>query len=123
MNRAEKAVAIKHSGNNCCQAVLLAFADCINADEATLKRLGSTFGGGMGTCDATCGALCGAQMILGLVKGSGAKVLHSAFKNECGSTHCGELKGIGTGKVLCSCDDCVYNAAKLLEKMLEQPQS
>jgi hypothetical protein len=74
--------------------------------------------------DATCGALCGAQMILGMnlpegtPAGMKARELHSAFKAKCGAVDCGELKGIKTGRPLCSCEDCVKNAAELLEKIL-----
>ena len=124
MNRAEKAVELKHSGHNCAQAVLAAFADETELDVETLKKLGASFGVGMGTFEATCGALCAAQMILGLKKYSGrpvlsdAKELCMAFKSQCGSTRCSELKGFGTGKVLCPCDDCVRISAELLEKRL-----
>ena len=124
MNRAERAVEIKHSGSNCCQAVLLAFAEELGAEEDTLRKMGAAFGCGMGTFDATCGALCGAGMILGLKKYEGrpvladAKQLHSSFRSMCGSTDCGELKGVKTGKMLCSCDDCVRNAVKLAEAFI-----
>ena len=124
MDRAEKAVEIKHSGSNCCQAVLLAFADELGTDEDTLMKMGAAFGCGMGTFDATCGALCGAGMILGLKKYDGrpvladAKQLHGSFRSMCGSTDCGELKGIKTGKMLCSCDDCVRNAVRLAEAFI-----
>ncbi|EWM54948.1 C-GCAxxG-C-C family protein [Ruminococcus flavefaciens] len=124
MDRTERAVEIKHSGSNCCQAVLLAFAEELGQDENTLRAMGAAFGCGMGAFDATCGALCASEMILGLKKYSGipvlaeAKALHAGFRSMCGSTHCGELKGIKTGKMLCSCDDCVRNAVKLAEKMI-----
>lgn len=32
------------------------------------------------------------------------------FKELCGATICRELKGVDTGKPLCSCEDCVRNA-------------
>ena len=123
-NRAENAVMLKHSGNNCAQAVLLAYADILPFDEAELKKLGAAFGIGMGTFDATCGALCAAQMILGLLRSDGrplardAKELFEGFTAKCGSTHCGELKGIKTGTMLCSCDDCVRFAAELAGDMI-----
>ena len=124
MDRAEKAVEYKHSGSNCAQAVLLAFADKLPLDEMTLKKLGAPFGVGMGALDATCGALCAAQMILGLEKYEGrpvikdAKELFDGFRQLCGSAHCGELKGVKTGVVLCPCDDCVRNAVRLIEERI-----
>ena len=87
-------------------------------------RGGACFGLGMGTMEATCGALCGAQLVQGLAKFEGknlrekAKELYKAFAEECGGSLCKELKGIGTGKVICSCDDCVRNAVALLEERL-----
>ena len=42
MTRAEKAVEFKKR-NNCCQAVLLAFADKLPFDETTLRQMGSGF--------------------------------------------------------------------------------
>ncbi|MBQ2492332.1 MAG: C_GCAxxG_C_C family protein [Bacteroidales bacterium] len=90
LERKDLAVERKHRiGCNCCQAVLLAFADkikecwssrkaaeCVAAggvsagDEIFLKALGSGFGSGMGGMDATCGALVGAGMVLGLLDGN-----------------------------------------------------
>ena len=125
MNRPEKAVEYKHCGNNCCQAVLLAFEDKLDIPADALKKTGAGFGCGMGAFDATCGALCGAEMILGMKKYSGkpilkdAKALHGEFKNICGSTDCGELKGLKGGKMLCDCDNCVRNAVKLAERSIE----
>ncbi len=121
MNRTEKAVSIKHQGRNCAQAVLLAYPDVLGKSEEELLALGACFGGGMGTMNATCGALCGAQMVQGLRGYSGrsmsaeAKKLHRRFEMLCGSTDCGELKGVKGGRMLCSCDDCVKNAVMLLE--------
>ena len=127
-DRKELAVEIKHTGVNCAQAVLLAFKEESGLSEDTLKKLGSAFGGGMGCMEATCGALCGAEMILGLVNKDGhpvrqdAAVLLKSFTDKCGSSICGEIKGRDTGVVLCSCDDCVRNAAMLLEERLKDEE-
>ena len=124
MNRAEKAVEYKHSGNNCCQAVLMAFADKLPLDEKTLAAIGSGFGSGMGCMEATCGALSGAVMAAGMLNQSGrptvmqSKAMLEEFKTNCGAVKCSELKGIGTGVVLCSCDDCVRNAVLALEAVI-----
>ena len=100
---------------NCCQAVVKAFADTVDVDEATLMRLASGFGSGMGTMEGTCGTLVGAIMIASLRSGNApaaarARQIMPRFKELCGATICRELKGIGTGKILCSCEDCVRNA-------------
>ena len=123
MTRAEKAVEFKKR-NNCCQAVLLAFADKLPFDEDTVRKIGSGFGSGMGCMEATCGALCGACIAAGFLNNTGrptaviSKMILNDFQTNCGATVCKDLKGIGKGKVLCSCDDCVKNAVLALEKTL-----
>ncbi len=121
MDRAERAVELKHTDCNCAQAVLLAFSDTLDLEDTKLRALGACFGCGMGAFDATCGALCAAQMLLGMKKYSGrplmqaSKKLHSGFGMLCGSTDCGELKGLKGGRMLCSCDDCIRHAVRLIE--------
>lgn len=117
MERAEKAVAYKHSGFNCCQAVVKALADLLELDEEILNKLASGFAVGMGGMEATCGALIGAVMTAGLLKeGKGsvmtARNLLNQFQEYSGATICKELKGRETGVVLCECDDCVRNAVR-----------
>ena len=102
---------------NCCQAVLVAFADTLGKSEDDLLRLGSGFGSGMATMEGTCGALVGAIMVSSLLSPDGearnnSRAIMSRFKELCGATVCRDLKGIGTGKVLCSCEDCVRNAVR-----------
>ena len=79
---------------NCCQAVLTAFADELGRSDEELLRIGSGFGSGMGTMEGTCGALVGA-------------------------TICRDLKGVATGKVLCSCENCVRNAVQAASEALK----
>lgn len=122
--RAEKAADFKTSGAcNCCQAVAKAFADTVNVDEATLQKMSAGFAAGMGCMEATCGALVGANMILGLrTNGEGtvrqSRELLANFREKCGAVTCKDLKGVGTGKVLCECDDCCRNAVLALGEVL-----
>lgn len=101
---------------NCCQAVLVAFADKLGKIEDDLLRLGSGFGAGMGTMEGTCGALVGAIMVSSLLSAKdeamkNSRAIMSHFKELCGgATICRDLKGIETGKMLCSCEGCVRNA-------------
>ena len=124
----DKAVELKNrTGDahyNCAQAVACVFAEESGLSEETLRKLGACFGLGMGTMEATCGALCGAQMIMGLINYHGKPIRNNAadiykkFVDKCGGSICKELKGAGTGKILCSCDDCVRNAVEILEHTL-----
>jgi len=111
----EEYAAERKKEMNCCQAVLVAFADKLGKNEDELLRLGSGFGSGMATMEGTCGALVGAIMVSSLLSPDGearnnSRAIMSRFKELCGATICRDLKGIGTGKVLCSCEDCVRNA-------------
>lgn len=123
MDKKDLAVQYKHRGFNCAQAVIAAYADELGIDMETARALGAGFGAGMGTMGATCGALCGAQIVLGL-KNKGKPVMGSArklfgdFLNRCGGTVCIDLKGVATGRMLCSCDDCVANAVAGLGELL-----
>ncbi|MBQ7566342.1 MAG: C_GCAxxG_C_C family protein [Oscillospiraceae bacterium] len=116
MGRAEQAIAYKHAGYNCCQAVLAAYADALGMPPEEAARLGASFGAGMGTMKGTCGALVGAELVLALTQRGSARRLFEAFERACGATICRDLKGIGTGRVLCPCDDCVANAVRALEQ-------
>ena len=102
---------------------MAAFADELGLDMETARALGAGFGVGMGTMGGTCGALCAAQMVLGLsnkgnpVMGK-ARSLYDQFLNRCGATICVDIKGVVTGKMLCSCDACVANAVDILGELL-----
>lgn len=122
-DRMENAVAYKHNGFNCCQAVVKALADMTETKEETLHMLASGFAVGMGCMEATCGALIGAVMTAGLLKeGKGsimtARELLDRFQEYCGATLCKELKGKDTGVVLCECDDCVRNAVRAFYEVM-----
>ena len=110
---------------NCCQAVLVAFADKLGKKEDDLLRLGSGFGSGLATMEGTCGALVGAIMVSSLLSAEGearsnSRAIMSRFKELCGgATICRDLKGIETGKVLCSCEDCVRNAVRAAGETLK----
>ena len=122
---AGKALDFKHKGYNCCQSVLMACADFTKLSEQQLVALGSGFGAGMGNMEGTCGALVGAVMAAGFAtRGEGtmriARSISDNFKQKCGATICKDLKGMETGMPLCSCDDCVFNAAVAFCECLPQ---
>ena len=114
----------KRCGLNCAQAVLCTYADIAGIDEETAIRLAGPFGGGMGTMEGTCGAIVGAGLVLGLAnKGKSPSTkqmrqIMNKFQERNGATQCKMLKGVGTGKVLRECDDCVADAAEFLEEQI-----
>ena len=112
---ADKALEYKHKGYNCCQAVTAALAEEIGIDSEKLLNLSAGFGAGMGNMEGTCGALVGAVLAAGAAtSGNGsmrlARQISERFAQQCGSIICKDIKGVETGRALCSCDDCVRNA-------------
>jgi len=118
--RKQIAVEKKNCGHNCAQAILCTYADIAGIDEATAMRLAAPFGAGMGNMEGTCGAITGAGLVLGLSGGSTRQMrqIMNNFQERNGATQCKLLKGVGTGKVLRECSDCVADAAEFLEEQI-----
>ncbi|MCR5134231.1 MAG: C-GCAxxG-C-C family protein [Clostridiales bacterium] len=134
MDKKELAAMYHDRGCNCCQAVVLAFADDLGLDKELVQKMGEAFGAGMGGMQGTCGALSGAMILAGLKNSDGntespkskaatykiAKGIHEQFREKAGSTICKELKGIGTGVVLMPCPACIDLAVELAEEMFAE---
>ena len=112
------------NSHNCAQAVVCTYCDLVGLPEQTALDLAGAYGTGMGNMEGTCGALVGAGMILGLktqdrdLSRSRMKEIMARFQQRNGATQCRQLKGIGTGKVLRDCPDCVSDACEFLEEYL-----
>ena len=130
--RIEEAL-LKHSkGYNCAQSVSCVFCDQAGIDESTLFRMTEGLGLGMGGMEGTCGAISSAAILAGLKnstvnlnapnsKGSSYKASKqclNAFMEQNGSIICKELKGVETGSVLRSCNDCIADAVKIISQEL-----
>lgn len=124
--RAAVAAELKATGKcNCTQSVVKVFEDKLPIDDEMLMKLTAGYAAGMGCMESTCGTLIGAVMVAGiLTDGKGtpriSKELVQNFERKCGATICKDLKGIGTGKVLCPCPECVRNAVLSLGEVLEE---
>lgn len=132
MTKKELAIANHDKKYNCAQAVACAFSEEIGVDETTLFKACEGFGLGMGCMECTCGALSGAITLAGFQNSDGntgdpgtkastyqlSKQLVSRFKEKTGSTICKELKGVETGKVLCSCPECIMDGVETIEEVL-----
>ena len=107
---------------NCAQAVLATYADIAGLTEQQAMDMGNAFGSGMGNMEGTCGALVGAGMALGMITADKLRArkamikIMNEFQQRNGATQCRLLKGVGTGKVLRSCEGCVADACELLEQ-------
>ncbi len=115
-------------GYNCCQAVVLAFAEEMGMEKDALLRLSSSLGGGMGGLGEVCGAVSGMFLVLGALYGysspsdTAAKQLHyariralcKAFTEKYGSILCRELKSAADTRKTCA--ELVRYAAHLTEE-------
>lgn len=127
MTPMEKAHALREDKTvhyNCCQAVLVAFADRLGLTEEQANALGAHFGSGM-RHGATCGALTGALMAAGLAgkDAAAATQLLRQFREANGCTDCAGLlaaaKERGEEKKP-HCDRMVYQCAAFVEEMLNE---
>jgi len=127
-SRIEEAVNKKKKGYNCAQAVACTYCDYAGVDEETMFNICQAFGTGMGTLEGTCGAIVGAGVVLGMMNKQRLKTnqdirkIMQDFKAQNSTVICKELKGIGTGKVLRECNDCVRDAARFLENIIEEKE-
>ena len=97
MDYVEKARALRADPAvhyNCCQAVLVTFADRLGLTPEQANALGAHFGSGM-RHGSTCGAVSGALMVLGLLgcdeKQSTALLRASKERGELRKDHCDSL--------------------------------
>ena len=111
--RRERAMSLFREGYNCCQAVLLAFADILEPEVSAkvLATIGSGLGGGMARMREVCGSFSGAAMMAGFISPADDPAVKDArrvnyalvqsfaeeFKRRNGgSIVCRELLGLGS---------------------------
>lgn len=132
-SRVDETIARHKRGYNCAQAVACTYCDLFDVDEATMYRMVEGFGRGLGGAhDGACGAVTGACAVLSLAgskwaeeKGktkqgtyAAVKALCSAFGEKNGSILCEDLLGLRAAGVHHSCQNCILDAATLLEEAL-----
>ena len=130
--RVQETIKRHDKGYNCAQAVACTYCDWVGVDEKTMFRITEGLGAGMGNMEGTCGAVTGAGVLAGLKNSTGniekpnskaktyglSREIMTQFKGQNGSVICKELKGVGTGKVLRACPDCIRDAARIVENTL-----
>ena len=106
--RQQRAEQFFMEGYNCCQAVLLAFEDVLEADRSTLLRVASGFGGGLARMREVCGTVSAMAMIAGFLSPAEnpadmnqrrdnyalVQKFAARFKEEKGSIVCREILGL-----------------------------
>lgn len=125
MNRMEHARALRDDKEvhyNCCQAVLVTFADKLGLSEEQAFTLGSNFGSGM-RHGATCGTITGALMALGMMGYSEqeATALLRQIREKHGATDCATLLRTAHERGEARkdhCDGLVYEIVEALEEIV-----
>lgn len=112
--RMEKARQLHRQGCNCCQAVVMAYADRLPIDPEHAMNMAAPFGRGLAGCRELCGCVSGMAMVCGLT-GHNADVrpLIERFRESNGDIVCGRL--LAQGKK--PCPEMVADAAGLLEDL------
>ena len=108
---------------NCCQSVLVAFAEEMGLTEEQAYDLGANFGSGM-RCGSVCGTLTGALMVLGMrgCDGEQSASLLRRFREEHGEINCAALlkkshdAGIPRKE---HCDGLVFEVVEALDRLVE----
>ena len=130
-NKLTLAMQYHDQGYNCAQAVALPFCEETGLDAALVKRATEGFGAGMGGRTQTCGALSGAVFVAGMLCASPddptskmdtytvCGAMSEQFVAHCGSGVCAEIKGLSSGKMLCSCNDCIACGVRLVEEYIQ----
>ena len=126
MNYMDKACALREDPNvhyNCCQSVLIPFAEKLGLSEEQAAALGAHFGSGM-RYGSTCGALTGALMAAGLLGKDAATTneLICQFRERNGYADCRDLLEAAADRGQPkkeNCDELVYQCVRALEALLQ----
>ena len=130
--RIKLADELHRKGFSCSQSVAVACADLVDVPPETLVKATESFGLGMGTTDGVCGALTGGLLIAGLKNSTAnfaapkskastmkiSKAMLTSFREKCGALICRDLKGVDTGKMICSCPDCIKHGVEVVEEQV-----
>ena len=113
--RMEKARALHKQGCNCCQAVVMAYADKLPIKPEDAMNVAAPFGRGLAGTREVCGCVSGMAMVCGLT-GHTADVrpLIEKFRTEEGDIVCGRLLAAGKKP----CGEMVADAAGILSDIL-----
>lgn len=136
MKKTEIADNFHNMKYNCCQSVVMAYVDELGLDKVTAFKMTEGFGAGMGGMQGACGALSGAIALAGAKNSDGnleapatkvatyklVKEIVAKFEERVGALNCCDIKGLATGKVLCSCPDCIKAGVEIAQEVLGLPE-
>ena len=115
--RETRARQLHQQGYNCCQSVVMAFADLLPIPAEQALAMADPFGRGLSGLKQTCGCVNGMAMVCGLCgQPQAVRPLGQRFQEEHGELNCFRLlQQQGQGH---SCNDLVASAARLLAEVL-----
>ena len=123
VDHARKLRAIEQPHYNCCQSVIVCFAEDCGITQEQAYALGAQFGGGMGRASA-CGAIIGGLMALGMLGAGDAGTRNEYYRilreNHQGCLDCADLLRINKekgGEKKPHCDGMVYECVALVEEL------
>lgn len=113
--RMNSARQLHDSGYNCCQSVVLAYADLLPIEKKLAKDLSAPFGAGLSGCREVCGCVSGMAIVCGLT-GHNADVrsLIERFREMNGDIVCHRLREMNKKP----CLEMITDAAGLLFDVL-----
>lgn len=118
MNKEERMDAARmlhHQGCNCCQSVVLAYADQLPIDREQAANVAAPFGRGLAGCREVCGCVSAMAMVCGLTGHTAdARPLIEQFRTLEGDIVCSRL--LAQGKK--PCPELVADAAGLLADII-----
>lgn len=124
MERAVRMRAILEPHYNCCQSVVLCFAEEAGLTNEQAYRMAYHFAAGM-RCGGTCGAMVGGLMVLGLF-GVNDPAIVAAYQqrlkdHHAGMTNCQDLLRVNAEngrEKKPHCDQLVFEVVALVEDIL-----
>ena len=116
--RIDNARALHKQGCNCCQSVVMAYADILPIDNENAMNVAAPFGRGLAGTREVCGCVSGMAMVCGLTgHADQTRTLIEQFRQENGDIVCGRL--LASGKK--PCPDLVADAVGFMHDIIINP--
>lgn len=112
--RIDRAKSLHKQGCNCCQSVVMAYADRLPIEAEHAMNMAAPFGRGLAGTREVCGCVSGMAMVCGLTGHvADTRTLIEQFRSENGDIVCGRLLQMGKKP----CNELVGYAAGLLNSI------
>ena len=114
--RLEKARSLHKQGCNCCQSVVMAWADKLPIEAKDAMNMAAPFGRGLAGTREVCGCVSGMAMVCGLTGHTpDVRPLIDKFREDNGDIVCARLLQMGKRP----CPEMVAYASGLLHDVVE----